>query len=150
MSDRLVFMMGKYQAWFPTDRLYARNHMWFQDSGGIYRVGFTAFAVRMLQDVYFLAWSIEPGSFVRAKQEIGEIESSKAISSIYAPTDGALLRFNNELLKDPTPINTDGYGKGWLFEFDPKTADLLTAADYVKHLEGTWEEAQRHIKGQMN
>ena len=142
--------MGKYEARFPTDRFYVRNHMWFQKLNEVYRVGLSAYAVRLLQDVYFLDWSIEPGTVVQAKQEIGEIESSKAISSIYAPADGTLLRFNEELLRDPTPINVDGYGKGWFFEFDPRNADLLTADAYVKYLDGTWEDTQRHIKGQMN
>jgi glycine cleavage system H protein len=150
MSDHLTFLMGKFEAHFPTDRLYSRNHMWFQAGSGAYRVGFTSFAVRLLQDVYFLDWSIEPGTAVRANQEIGEIESSKAISSLHAPAEGALLQFNRELLKDPTPINVDNYGKGWLFDFEPKDVPLLSAADYVKYLEGAWEESQRQIKGQMH
>ena len=150
MSDHLIFSMGKYEARFPTDRFYVRSHMWFRAHEGVYRVGFTAYAVRLLQDVYFLDWSVEPGSVVKAKQEIGEVESSKAISSIYAPIDGTLLRFNTDLMKDPTPINVDPYDKGWLFEFEPQTDQLLTAAEYVKYLDGTWEETQRHIKGQMH
>ena len=151
MSDQLIFPMGKYEARFPTDRLYSRNHMWFQEAaGGRYRVGLSAYAVRLLQDVYFLDWRVDAGAAVRAKQEIGEVESSKALSSIYAPSDGTLAAFNKELLKDPTPINVDNYGAGWLFEFEPSGAELMTAADYLKYLEGTWDEAQRHIKGQMN
>jgi len=150
MSDDLVFLMGKYEARFPTDRLYVRSHMWFQEGSGAYRVGLTAFAVRLLQDVYFLDWSIEPQTVVQAKQEIGEIESSKAVSTLHAPADGILLSFNRELMKDPTSINVDNYRKGWLFDFEPKDAPLLSAADYVAYLDGTWEETQRQIKGQMN
>jgi glycine cleavage system H protein len=150
MSEHLIFLMGKYEARFPTDRLYVRSHMWFQAEGGAYRVGFTAFAVRMLQDVYFLDWGVEPGTVVKAKQEIGEVESSKAISTLHAPANGTLLRFNQELMKDPTAINVDNYGKGWLFDFDPQDALLLDAAEYVSHLAGIWEETQRQIKGQMH
>jgi glycine cleavage system H protein len=151
MTEHLTFMMGKYEARFPTDRLYARSHMWFQVETGAegYRVGFTAFAVRLLQDVYFLDWSVEPGVAVQARDEIGEIESSKAVSTLHAPADGVLLRFNRELLKDPTSINTDNYGKGWLFNFEPKNTTLLSAAEYIQNLSGTWEETQRQIKGQM-
>jgi hypothetical protein len=68
--------------------------MWFHAEAGAYRVGFTAFAVRMLQDVYFLDWGVEPGAVVKAKQEIGEIESSKAVSSLHAPSDGRILQFD--------------------------------------------------------
>jgi glycine cleavage system H protein len=150
MSDYLIFSMGKYEARFPTDRFYVRNHMWFQKTAEVYRVGLSAYAVRLLQDVYFLNWNIEPGTVVRIKQEIGEIESSKALSDIYAPADGTLPRFNEELLKDPTPINVDGYGKGWLFEFVPTKIDLMPAEDYLKYLDSTWVETQRHIKGQIN
>ncbi|HEY8459252.1 MAG TPA: glycine cleavage system protein H [Blastocatellia bacterium] len=150
MSDHFIFLMGKYEARIPKDRLYAPNHMWFRSEGDAYRVGFTAFAVRLLQDVYFLDWSVEPGAQVAAKQEIGEIESSKAVSTLHAPFDGTLLGFNRELMKDPTAINVDNYGSGWLFDFDPKGCALLTAEDYIKRLEGTWDETQRQIKGQMN
>ncbi|MBO0801234.1 MAG: glycine cleavage system protein H [Blastocatellia bacterium] len=149
MAEHLTFMMGKYEARFPTDRLYARSHMWFQNEAGAYRVGFTSFAVRLLQDVYFLDWSVEPGAVVFARQEIGEIESSKAVSTLHAPAAGVLLNFNRELMKDPTPINTDNYGKGWLFNFEPSEAELLNAAEYIQHLDGTWEETQRQIKGQL-
>lgn len=142
--------MGKYEARLPTDRSYVRNHMWFQKTEEVYRVGLSAYAVRLLQDVYFLNWNIEPGTVVRIKQQIGEIESSKALSDIYTPADGALLRFNEELLKDPTPINVDSYGEGWLFEFAPTNIDLMPPEDYVKYLDGTWTETQRHIKGQIN
>jgi glycine cleavage system H protein len=150
MSEHLIFMMGKYEARFPTDRLYVQSHMWFQAGEGAYRVGFTAFAVRLLQDIYFLDWSIEPDTVVQAKQEMGEIESSKAVSTLHAPADGLLLRFNRDLMKDPTPINVDNYGKGWLFDFEPKNASLLSAADYIELLNGTWEDTQRQIKGQMH
>jgi glycine cleavage system H protein len=149
MTESLIFLMGKYEARFPTDRLYVRSHMWFQEEANAYRVGFTAFAVRMLQDVYFLDWGVEPGAVVKARQEIGEVESSKAVSSLHAPSDGRLLQFNRELMKDPTAINVDNYGKGWLFDFEPEDAVLLSAAEYVNHLEGIWEDTQRQIKGQI-
>ncbi|HEY7183872.1 MAG TPA: glycine cleavage system protein H, partial [Blastocatellia bacterium] len=71
MSDHFIFLMGKYEARVPKDRLYAPNHMWFRHEADAYRVGFTAFAVRLLQDVYFLDWGVEPGAVVAAKQEIG-------------------------------------------------------------------------------
>ena len=149
MTEQLTFLMGKYEARIPTDRLYVRSHMWFQAEAGAYRVGFTAFAVRMLQDVYFLDWSVEPGTVVKAKQEIGEVESSKAVSSLHAPANGTLLQFNRGLMKDPSAINIDNYGNGWLFDFDPQDVVLLNAAEYVSYLEGIWEDTQRQVKGQI-
>jgi len=153
MPDDLEFMMGNYAARIPGDRLYSENHLWFQPAGqaaeNLYRVGFSAYSVRLLQDVYFLSWNIDPDTRVRHKQEIGEIESSKAVSSLYAPRDGHLVRFNEALLADPTPINTDSYEAGWLFEFRT-AAELLTPAQYVAVLEAGWEKTQSVIKGQMN
>jgi len=149
MADDLMFMMGKFEARIPGDRSYSENHLWLQEHGDHYRVGFTAYSVRLLQDVYFLEWSIDPDSAVMAKKEIGEIESSKAVSTLYAPCDGRVLRFNEALLDDPSAINTDNYGKGWLYEFQTDSA-LLTPGEYVKHLDAGWEKTQQHLKGQIN
>lgn len=149
MLSDLVFMMGKYEARIPGDRLYAENHLWLLPDAGRFRVGFTAYSVRLLQDVYFLSWSIDPDTQVKKKQEIGEIESSKAVSSLYAPGDGRVIDFNEKLLADPSAINLDNYGEGWLFDFESK-AELLSPEKYVAMLESGWEATQRMIKGQMN
>jgi glycine cleavage system H protein len=149
MADDLEFMMGKYAARIPGDCRYTANHLWMKAAEGSYRVGFTAYSVRLLQDVYFLNWSIDPDTPVRYKQEIGEVESSKAVSSLYAPCDGRVLVFNEKLLNDPSLINTDNYNAGWLYEFET-TAELLSPAQYVDHLAAGWEKTQQMIKGQMN
>lgn len=149
MSDVLIFPMGKYEARIPTDRLYSENHLWLQEAGGRFRVGFTAYSVRLLQDVYFLDWTIDPQSNVARKQVIGQIESSKAVSDLYAPAAGKVLDFNADLLRDPSAINVDGYGGGWLYEFST-TEQLLTPDAYIQHLERGWESTQRMIKGQLN
>jgi len=150
MSEPLVFMMGKFAAEFPTDRKYAKNHMWGERRGEVVRFGFSAYAVRLLQDVYFLDWAGDAGVMLAEKQEIGSIESKKAESSLYAPVAGRLVRFNEELLSDPSAINLDKYGAGWLFEIEPSNDPLLEPTDYIQHLVGVWEIAQRTIKGQMN
>ncbi len=149
MSDELVFMMGQYEARIPGDRSYSDNHLWLQRHEDVFRVGFTAYSVRLLQDVYFLDWTVDANSPVRKKKEIGEIESSKALSTLYAPFEGTVLRFNESLLDDPSAINTDNYGNGWLYEFETDETPL-TPAEYVQVLEGGWEETQRHLKGQIN
>ncbi|MBC8357218.1 MAG: glycine cleavage system protein H [Planctomycetes bacterium] len=151
MSDDLVFMMGEFEAIIPTDRQYAKNHMWAMTSPeGGYRFGFTAYAVRLLQDVYFLEWSVDAGVTLAEKQEMGAIESKKAESALYSPISGYLPRFNDDLLSDPSTINVDKYGDGWLFEIEGSSNGLLSAADYIKHLEAVWEVTQRTIKGQLN
>ena len=150
----LTFMMGQFAAHFPIDRLYARNHMWAQlqdgNSHGQIRFGFTAYAVRLLQDVYFLDWSVDAGSMVREKQQIGSIESKKAESDLFAPLPGVVTAFNGDLLADPAAINVDKYGRGWLFAMSAAPATLMTAEQYLEHLASVWEVTQRTIKGQLN
>lgn len=145
----LTFMMGEFAARIPSDRLYSPNHLWLASENDHYRVGFTSYSVRLLQDVYFLDWSIDPRTTVREKQEIGEIESSKALSSLYSPAAGTVLEFNPALLDDPSAINTDNYDSGWLYEFS-SDVEFLTPEQYMQILEDGWEETQRMIKGQIN
>ena len=149
-AEDLVFMMGQYEARIPVDRLYCTHHLWLQEQEpGLYRVGFTSYSVRLLQDVYFLDWCIEAPCQLREKQEMGEIESSKALSTLYAPVAGELVRFNEKLFEDPTPVNIDCYTTGWLYEVRA-TAIMQTPAEYVSHLNEGWEKTQRMLKGQMN
>src|SRR5262245_60643010 len=136
MSAPLIFMMGKFAAEFPTDRHYAKNHMWGERRGEVLRFGFTAYAVRLLQDVYFLDWGVDAGVTLAERHEIGSIESKKAESSLYAPVAGQLVRFNEELLSDPSAINLDKYGAGWLFEMEASGETLLGPAQYLEHLQG--------------
>jgi glycine cleavage system H protein len=149
MTDNLVFMMGEYEALVPGDRRYAENHLWLKDDGDALKVGLTSYAVRLLQDVFFLDWTIDSDTEVRGRQEIGEIESSKAVSSLFAPCDGHVLEFNDAPLEDPSAINTSGYDEGWLYRFRTQ-ATLLSPQDYLEVLNDGWEDTQRMIKGQLN
>ena len=167
----LTFMMGEFEALLPTDRLYCANHMWAQvaeaagasESTSLVRFGFTAYAVRLLQDVYFLDWEFDAPVQLSVGQEFGSIESKKAESSLYSPVAGQLIRFNETLMEDPSAINTDKHGDGWLFEMEVN--DLVVASDgagqagptellqpeaYVSLLEDVWVKTQRTIKGQLN
>lgn len=151
MSEPLVFMMGQFAAEFPTDRLYATNHMWAMPLGeNRYRFGFSAYAVRLLQDVYFLDITVEPGTMLKSRQDFGSIESKKAESSLHAPIEGAVVSLNSSLMEDPSAINVEKYGSGWLLEMEGDGSGLLDAPKYLEHLDKAWEVAQRTIKGQVN
>ena len=150
MADDRTFLMGKFPAVLPGGLRYARNHMWCRTADGRHRFGFTAYAVRLMQDVYFLDWSVADGDAVHLLQEIGHIETSKAESDLFAPIGGTIVAFNGELLKDPTPINLDLYGAGWLFEMEGDAAPLMGAAEYHRFLADNWEKTQRLIKGKIN
>ena len=150
MPESRTFLMGKHPAHLPGDLHYCKNHMWCRaGADGVHQFGFTAYAVRLMQDVYFLEWRIDAG-IVTVKQEIGYIETQKATSGLYAPLAGRILRFNEALLEDPSTINVDNYGKGWIFEFAGDLADALDVDSYYAHLEAGWEATQRILKAQVN
>jgi glycine cleavage system H protein len=142
--------MGRFPAALPGDLQYATNHMWSREVQGRRRFGFTAYAVRLMQDVYFLEWVISAGDAVAYLQQIGHIETSKAVSDLFAPLGGQLVEFNQELLKDPTPINLDNYDAGWLFEMHGDPVSLMAADQYHNFLTQNWEKTQRLIKGKIN
>lgn len=162
MSEPLTFMMGKFPAVLPADRRYCRNHMWCQPASPhpqplsqgergemAFRFGFTTYAVRLMQDVYFLDWEANAGDAVALKQKIGHIETSKAMSDLFAPIAGSLVRFNSDVLNDPSAINVDMYGNGWLFEMAASDAETLSVEEYLAFLEAGWEKTQNMLKGHM-
>ena len=149
--DDLTFHMGKFPAELPGDLRYAAtNHMWCREVEGHWRFGFTAYAVRLMQDVYFLDWSVNVGDAVQQLQQIGHIETSKAVADLFAPIAGTVTQFNQELLKDPSAINTDKYGAGWLFEMAGDASITKDVNEYHQFLTDNWEKTQRVIKGKIN
>ncbi len=149
MAETLTFMMGKYAAELPVELRYVKNHMWCRSSDGRHRFGFSAYAVRLMRDVYFLDWTVDAGDTLEHKQQIGHIETSKAQSDLFAPIAGRLVAFNEELLQDPSPINVDTYDAGWLFEMEGADDGIMTSDQYFQHLEATWENTQRILKGKV-
>ncbi|HEV8060787.1 MAG TPA: glycine cleavage system protein H [Gemmataceae bacterium] len=141
--------MGKFPALLPADLRYARNHMWCRRVEARQRFGFTAYAVRLMQDVYFLDWHISAGDAVKKLQEIGHIETSKAVADLFAPITGVVIEFNRELLNDPSPINVENYTAGWLFEMEATADDTLTVEEYYQFLDQNWEKTQQSLKGHM-
>jgi glycine cleavage system H protein len=150
MAEDRVFLMGKFPASLPGGLHYARNHMWARREQTLWRFGFTSYAVRLMQDVYFLDWQVNAGDGVAFLQQIGHIETSKAVSDLFAPVAGTIIAFNRELLDDPSGINVDGYGAGWLFDMETAGEGLLGVDDYHRHLADNWENTQRLIKGKIN
>jgi glycine cleavage system H protein len=120
----------------PEDLRYTAEHEWVAgDGGGPVRVGITHFAQDALGDIVYVQLPDEGGS-VQAGESLGEIESTKSVSEIYAPVTGTVVARNAQLADAPEVINTDPYGAGWLVEIqpeDPQALDgLLTAAAYRK------------------
>jgi glycine cleavage system H protein len=118
----------------PEDLRYTAEHEWVVGAdGGTLRVGITHFAQDALGDIVFVQLPDE-GAVVAAGEPLGEIESTKSVSEIYAPVSGTVAARNEALADTPEVINTDPYGAGWLLEItpeDPSAVDgLLTAGAY--------------------
>ncbi len=155
--DSKTFMMGEFRVVLPNRLRYTTNHMWAEPVVGqdlrqptVFRFGLTAYAVRLLQDVYFLDWILEPPTQITRRQQLGSIESKKAESDLFSPTSGSLVGLNPNTINDPSLVNVDLYGAGWMLEILPADErDLLDVDAYLKHLDQAWPLAQRTIKGQI-
>jgi glycine cleavage system H protein len=118
----------------PSDLRYTAEHEWVAPGDGAsVRVGITDYAQDALGDIVYVQLP-ETGSAVQAGQPLGEVESTKSVSEIYAPLAGTVVALNGQLVETPELINTDPYGAGWLVEIelaDPAAVQgLLTAQAY--------------------
>jgi glycine cleavage system H protein len=123
----------------PDDRRYTQDHEWARLEDGRVRVGITDFAQDALGDVVFVQLP-EPGAAVEAGGPLGEVESTKSVSDVYAPISGTVLEVNSELGDAPQRLNEDPYGEGWICLItpaDPGALDALLDADGYRRLTET-------------
>ena len=118
----------------PEDLRYTSEHEWVAaTSGGPVRVGITHYAQDALGDIVYVQLPDE-GTVVQQGDSLGEIESTKSVSEIYAPIAGTVVSRNATLTDEPELINAEPYAAGWLVEIapeDPAAVDaLLDAAGY--------------------
>jgi glycine cleavage system H protein len=118
----------------PEELRYTAEHEWVAETpAGPVRVGITDFAQDALGDIVYVQLPDE-GSGVTAGEPLGEVESTKSVSEIYAPVSGTVVARNADLADTPELINSDPYGSGWLVEIEPTdpaaVGKLLTAAAY--------------------
>jgi glycine cleavage system H protein len=117
----------------PRPDHYTTEHEWLAIDNNRARVGITDYAQDSLGDIVHIELP-DIGATLVAGESIGEIESTKSVSDIYAPIDGTVTAVNAALADDPSIVNSDPLGDGWLFEFDIKNPDqldgLLTADEY--------------------
>ena len=112
---------------FPEDLKYTKEHEWARAEGdGRIRVGITDYAQDALGDVVFVQLP-EPGASLEAGGALGEVESTKSVSDIYAPVSGVVVEVNAELGDAPQRLNEDPYGEGWICVIEPADAASLEA-----------------------
>ncbi len=108
----------------PDDLRYSTDHEWARDEGGRIRVGITDYAQDALGDVVFVDLPT-PGATVEAGGLLGEVESTKSVSEIYAPVAGEVVAVNTVLADAPETLNADPYGDGWICEIVAVDASAL-------------------------
>jgi glycine cleavage system H protein len=118
----------------PEDLSYTAEHEWARrEDDGTIRIGITDYAPQALGDIVFVSLPAV-GTTVAAGGVLGEVESTKSVSEIYAPLAGEVVARNDQLEGRPELINSDTYGEGWIVVLRPATADdvdgLLDAAAY--------------------
>src|SRR6516164_6966638 len=122
----------------PEDLRYTREHEWARNKGGRVVVGITDFAQDQLGDVVYVEFP-EVGDPVKKGESFGVVESTKAVSELFAPVSGKVVEVNDPLSDAPESINEDPYEEGWMIQVelsDPKEVEsLLDAAGYQKFLQ---------------
>ncbi len=126
---------------YPEDLKYTSEHEWVRSPGeaeGSVRVGITDFAQEALGDIVFVSLP-EVGEEIESGAAVGELESTKSVSDVYAPLTGTVAARNEALDATPELVNSDPYGEGWLLEIVPSDASavdgLMDAAAYQAGLD---------------
>ena len=122
----------------PDDLYFAKTHEWVAVDGDVATVGISDFAVKLLTDIVYMSLPAVGKKFSPG-ESIGEIESVKAVSDIYAPVQGEVIAINEDLPDNLTLLNDSPYDKAWILKFRMADAtqlkNLLSHAEYLKHCE---------------
>jgi glycine cleavage system H protein len=128
----------------PEDSRYTKSHEYVHVEGAIGTVGITDYAQKELGDVVFVELP-QVGTQLEQGDEMGSIESVKAVSELFTPVSGEVVEVNEVLAEKPELVNTDPYGDGWMIRVKITTPDevdeLMNAEDYEDY---TRTEAGRH------
>ena len=126
---------------YPADLKYTSEHEWIRSAGesaGAVRVGITEFAQDALGDIVYVSLP-EVGDEVEGGSPVGELESTKSVSDVYAPITGKVVARNEALEASPELVNSEPYGEGWLFELEPADSSaldsLMDAGSYESSLD---------------
>jgi glycine cleavage system H protein len=144
----LYYRRSRFTTHLPRDRRYSPAHYWLmEESRGVWRVGFTRFATRMLGDIVEFELTRPLGARVEVGDDIGSIEGLKAVTILYSCGSGVLLGESPALRQDVTLAESDPYGEGWLYRLQGSPArDTVDVHGYVAILDATIDRmlAGRH------
>jgi glycine cleavage system H protein len=124
----------------PADLKYTKEHEWARTSGSNLVVGITHHAQQTLGDVVYVELP-KVGATLTEGEPFGTVESVKAVSELYAPVSGKVVKVNQEVVDEPELLNTEPYADGWLIEVEPsdskQLASLLDASAYGELIKGS-------------
>ncbi len=148
------FKHARFSARFPEGYRYSRSHYWMapvEDQPGLWRVGFTKFATRMLGELVDCEWPTAEGAPVAPGQNIGWVEGFKAASDVYCVMQGAFAGGNPYLKQDACIVRSDPYEAGWLYAVrgEPE-ADHLDVHGYIEYLGGIIQRMAEEGHGEEN
>ncbi|MBD7956797.1 glycine cleavage system protein GcvH [Microbacterium sp. Sa4CUA7] len=106
-----------------TSLLYTAEHEWIAVDGDTVTIGITDYAAEQLGDVVFVDLPAV-GATVTAGQVCGEIESTKSVGELYAPLTGEVIEINDAVVEDPSAVNADAFGDGWLIKVRVESASV--------------------------
>jgi len=122
----------------PEDSRYAKSHEYVHVEGGVGTIGITDYAQKELGDVVFVELP-QVGTELEQGDELGSIESVKAVSELFSPVSGEVVEVNEALAEKPELVNTDPYGDGWMVRVKlatPEEVDeLMDAEEYEEYIE---------------
>lgn len=138
-EDIIRYKRSRFSTRLPVGRVYTRSHYWLRkDEVGLWRIGLTKFATRMLGDLVEFELSPAVGDSIEIGAQIGWIEGFKAISDLYAVASGSFARANEALSQDITLLESDPYGAGWLYAVDGEPEpEGLSVQQYIDVLDAT-------------
>ena len=119
----------------PAHLRYTKDHEWVAVDGDQLTVGITQYAADALGDVVYVDHP-SVGSSISAGSIVGEVESTKSVGEIFAPVAGEVTEVNQAVVDDPSLINRDPYGEGWLFKVTGSDSDDFLDADAYRQLIG--------------
>jgi len=127
----------------PDDLQYTSDHEWIRHEDDIIVIGITDYAQDSLGEIVYIELPGERDEITKA-DPFGAVESTKAVSYVYAPVSGDVVEVNELLLDSPETINEDPYGEGWMIKvrpYDPAELDeLMDFEEYTEHTEKESEE----------
>ncbi|MCA9027888.1 MAG: glycine cleavage system protein H [Planctomycetaceae bacterium] len=138
-QNTTYFRQARFTTRLPNEFLYAPSHYWLREvEPGLFRIGMTRFASRMLGDFVEISFSCEESAAVNSGEAIGEIEGFKAIAEVYCAASGTFLGANPEILSDPDLVDSDPYDRGWMYAIRGRPGeDVMDVEGYVNLLNST-------------